>query len=91
MSFRCNLCRSPQVEGKVPTKVIAVQRNVRYIYDEERTFTGKEPVKEVCLCAGCAGLVTGHSFSEEKEKVVYCKIKETKKERKRRERQREEY
>lgn len=91
MSFRCDLCKSLQIEGRVPVKTIAIQRNVRYIYDEERIFIGREPVKEVCLCGSCASLVTESSFSKEKEKVIYCKIKETKKERKRREKQREDY
>lgn len=56
MSFKCNYCNESQPNGIKLNKVVVETRNVTY----PRTGDGEAPigteiVKEVDLCAKCAG------------------------------------
>jgi len=53
MSFKCDYCDKPQIDGTKPNKVITKTRNVTYKSKEGKISTGTEIVKEVNLCNNC--------------------------------------
>ena len=54
MSFKCDYCSEPQLNGTKPNKVVVETRNVTYPRKEDgQAPIGTETVKEVDLCANC--------------------------------------
>lgn len=54
MSFKCDYCSEPQLNGVKPIKVVIETRDVTYPRTGDgQAPTGTETVKEVGLCAKC--------------------------------------
>ena len=64
MSFKCNYCSKPQLNGVKPNRVVVETRNVTYRTNDGQTPTGTEIVKEVDLCATCVVEQDKYSYNE---------------------------
>lgn len=56
MSFICNQCKKPSPAGTPATKVVSEQRRRQYVNEQGHSSEGWEIVREVSVCAPCAGI-----------------------------------